>query len=64
MLRYLGGIFWQRDPKICEALLSVEKDAFFKSAQKPVQCSIGSWKACKEKGVGWDKQPFKSIWAT
>lgn len=28
MLRYLGGVFWQKDPKIQEGQISLEKCAF------------------------------------
>lgn len=44
MLRYLSGGFWQRDLKIQEGQLSVEKYAFLME-KKPVHHSIVFYKS-------------------
>lgn len=47
MLRYLGGVFWQKHLKIREGQISVEKYAFLME-KKPVHHSIVFCKICKE----------------
>lgn len=47
MLRYLGGVFWQKHLKIREGQISVEKYAFLME-KKHVHHSIVFCKTCKE----------------
>lgn len=49
MIRYLDGIFWQRDLKIWEGLLSLEKYSFFNQHRKLFIIVLDSGKPAKRK---------------